>query len=477
MRRQACFFLREIEASELAGTMSKSCPSISDIRSWLPTESFEKSTAHSLAYFGRDALGFSVGVAIIVAVCESDWFHVLPSSVQAAALLPLQIVTGFFMWCLFVVGHDCGHTTFSQHELINEVFGEICHSVCLCTPFAPWRRTHHRHHLYHNHATKDYSYPWVPLLLKSSIAARAWSQLAAAASALLTTAATTTAKDGTASLVCIALAAAAVAVIATANDDASPPSGAAAIAPTALAIVLARCSVPFAGTRFAGPTAVAVLCVLLQRKYLWQTWHYILRPIAPLYTWPFYLFAGIPDGGHLLLIGRAWGDASATALARGYLSAALTVASMYSWHLALGGCLVRAYCMPWLWYGWWLFTVTYLQHHHADVALYDASSWGYVRGAFQTMDRTFGCGIDALHHNITDGHVVHHLFFTQIPHFRLSAATTALRDALERRGYNGLYKHTHTPRFAIGIFAALTSKWFFVEDRHFVSRGAMERSE
>ncbi|EOD25242.1 hypothetical protein EMIHUDRAFT_100944 [Emiliania huxleyi CCMP1516] len=391
--------------------MSKSCPSISDIRSWLPTESFEKSTAHSLAYFGRDALGFSVGVAIIVAVCESDWFHVLPSSVQAAALLPLQIVTGFFMWCLFVVGHDCGHTTFSQHELINEVFGEICHS------------------------------------------------------------------DGTASLVCIALAAAAVAVIATANDDASPPSGAAAIAPTALAIVLARCSVPFAGTRFAGPTAVAVLCVLLQRKYLWQTWHYILRPIAPLYTWPFYLFAGIPDGGHLLLFGRAWGDASATALARGYLSAALTVASMYSWHLALGGCLVRAYCMPWLWYGWWLFTVTYLQHHHADVALYDASSWGYVRGAFQTMDRTFGCGIDALHHNITDGHVVHHLFFTQIPHFRLSAATTALRDALERRGYNGLYKHTHTPRFAIGIFAALTSKWFFVEDRHFVSRGAMERSE
>ena len=48
------------------------------------------------------------------------------------------------MWCMFVVGHDCGHTTFSPSSAVNEIMGEVSHSVLLCTPFAPWRRSHHR---------------------------------------------------------------------------------------------------------------------------------------------------------------------------------------------------------------------------------------------------------------------------------------------------------------------------------------------
>ena len=61
--------------------------------------------------------------------------------------------------CIFVIGHDCGHTTFSKYKLVNDIFGHITHSSLL-VPFYTWQLTHRRHHMFHNHVEKDYSYIW-----------------------------------------------------------------------------------------------------------------------------------------------------------------------------------------------------------------------------------------------------------------------------------------------------------------------------
>jgi omega-3 fatty acid desaturase (delta-15 desaturase) len=69
-------------------------------------------------------------------------------------------VVGFFGWSLFVVGHDCGHRTFSRSLLVNDVLGHVCHTPLL-VPFHSWRISHYHHHMNHNHVEKDHS--WKPV--------------------------------------------------------------------------------------------------------------------------------------------------------------------------------------------------------------------------------------------------------------------------------------------------------------------------
>ena len=65
------------------------------------------------------------------------------------------------MWCTWCIGHDAGHTTISKERpYLNRIVGELTHSVVCLTPFVPWKKSHLRHHMHHNHLTKDYSHQW-----------------------------------------------------------------------------------------------------------------------------------------------------------------------------------------------------------------------------------------------------------------------------------------------------------------------------
>ncbi|KAL4220513.1 hypothetical protein ACF0H5_020912 [Mactra antiquata] len=55
---------------------------------------------------------------------------------------------------LFVLGHDCGHGSFSKYEIINDVTGTLLHSLVL-TPYYPWKISHRNHHKNTGNIDKD----------------------------------------------------------------------------------------------------------------------------------------------------------------------------------------------------------------------------------------------------------------------------------------------------------------------------------
>jgi acyl-lipid omega-3 desaturase len=105
---------------------------------------FEKSVAKSFLHLGVDV----AAIALLIAFRSSIPYFIYIN------------VLGFFLWCLFVVGHDCGHTTFSNSTLLNDVVGNLTHGF-LIVPFYAWQHSHRMHHTYHNHQEKDKSHAWL----------------------------------------------------------------------------------------------------------------------------------------------------------------------------------------------------------------------------------------------------------------------------------------------------------------------------
>lgn len=50
---------------------------------------------------------------------------------------------------LFVIGHDCGHRSFSKNKLLEDIVGTLAF-MPLIYPFEPWRIKHNHHHAHTN---------------------------------------------------------------------------------------------------------------------------------------------------------------------------------------------------------------------------------------------------------------------------------------------------------------------------------------
>lgn len=331
------------------------------IREAIPKEAFVKSVVKSMFYFFFDYAIIFGSMYCMNRFIASGQYDALPFYQQALLSLVYWNVLGFFMWCIFVVGHDCGHGTFSNYEWFNDIIGHICHASIL-VPFYPWQLSHRRHHMFHNHVDKDYSHPWyLPERLL--------------------------------------------------REDEG----------------LAR----------------------LMDKYSF------IRVIFPFVGWPIYIFLGMPDGNHMIPFAgqRLWKESEETQSKESIkcivsaISVILAAAGSYYYFDQSFSKMAYNHLIPVIFFGWWLVSVTYLQHHEEDTLVYDDKSWNFVDSAFETVDRKFGYGIDTLHHHITDGHVAHHLFFTKIPHYNLPIATKAIQEYLARNGLDFLYKYEITTDF------------------------------
>jgi acyl-lipid omega-3 desaturase len=121
---------------------------LQDVRSAIPAHCFKPNLGRSLAYFFLDtgiiALLFWVAVQI-----DSIWF------------LPVYwLAQGTMFWALFVVGHDCGHGSFSRHRWLNNLVGHLSHSPIL-VPYHGWRISHRTHHANTGNIETDES--WYPV--------------------------------------------------------------------------------------------------------------------------------------------------------------------------------------------------------------------------------------------------------------------------------------------------------------------------
>ncbi|XP_040993903.1 omega-3 fatty acid desaturase, endoplasmic reticulum-like isoform X1 [Juglans microcarpa x Juglans regia] len=124
---------------------------IAEIRAAIPKHCWIKSSWRSLSYVLRDLL------VIFALAAAAIYFN-------AGIFWPFYwVAQGTMFWAIFVLGHDCGHGSFSDNSLLNSLVGHILHSAIL-VPYHGWRISHRTHHQNHGNVENDES--WVPLTEK-----------------------------------------------------------------------------------------------------------------------------------------------------------------------------------------------------------------------------------------------------------------------------------------------------------------------
>ncbi len=121
---------------------------LQDVRQAIPKHCFVPSTWKSLSYFFRD-VAIVVGLYALAYSLDSWWFYPAFWFMQAT-----------MFWALFVIGHDCGHGSFSRHKWLNNLVGHLSHSFIL-VPYHGWRISHRTHHKNTGNIETDES--WYPV--------------------------------------------------------------------------------------------------------------------------------------------------------------------------------------------------------------------------------------------------------------------------------------------------------------------------
>ncbi|MEB3178805.1 MAG: fatty acid desaturase [Nostocaceae cyanobacterium] len=136
-----------VEASSAEGSI-KLPFTLGDLKAAIPAECFQPNLGKSLFFFFRDIL--IIGLLYAAAAYLDSWYF-----------FPIfWVMQGTMFWALFVVGHDCGHQSFSKKKWLNDLIGHLSHTPIL-VPYHGWRISHRTHHLNTGHLDNDES--WYPV--------------------------------------------------------------------------------------------------------------------------------------------------------------------------------------------------------------------------------------------------------------------------------------------------------------------------
>jgi len=133
---------------ELSEDVAKLPFTLGDLKAAIPSECFQPNLRKSLFYFFRDIL--IIGLLYASAHYLDSWW-----------VMPIfWVMQGTMFWALFVVGHDCGHQSFSKKKWLNDLIGHLSHTPLL-VPYHGWRISHRTHHLNTGNIDNDES--WYPV--------------------------------------------------------------------------------------------------------------------------------------------------------------------------------------------------------------------------------------------------------------------------------------------------------------------------
>ncbi|KAJ5918839.1 Oleate hydroxylase FAH12 [Penicillium verhagenii] len=119
------------------------------LRDKVPAHCWERSAIKSFSYLVRDIIYASVLVWLALKI------DLLPTPLmRASAWVLYTFVQGCVGTGMWIIGHECGHGSFSEYTKLNNFVGWAVHSL-LMVPFFSWKITHARHHRYHGHIDKD----------------------------------------------------------------------------------------------------------------------------------------------------------------------------------------------------------------------------------------------------------------------------------------------------------------------------------
>ena len=116
-----------------------SVPSIIELKKALPPQCFTPTLSESFYFVAKDLFLMSLLYASVTTV---------EAAVPALrwVVLPLYwYLQGTLMWAVFVLGHDCGHGSFSSSTVLNDIMGNALHGLIL-VPYYPWKMSHQHHH-------------------------------------------------------------------------------------------------------------------------------------------------------------------------------------------------------------------------------------------------------------------------------------------------------------------------------------------
>jgi omega-3 fatty acid desaturase (delta-15 desaturase) len=127
----------EIDLTSLS-TSPHRLPTLSEIKIKIPAHCFRPTVRQSMIYVVKDILYVTFTFIVMYQIQKIFKYGFL--------FFPVYwYIQGTLYTSLFVLGHDCGHGSFSFYPLLNDIVGTILHTWILA-PYYTWKLTHNKHH-------------------------------------------------------------------------------------------------------------------------------------------------------------------------------------------------------------------------------------------------------------------------------------------------------------------------------------------